>query len=119
MRLAGSGFPLEIGAALGFNSRVERIAGSELRRLKGAAQLLDPVIKLGKAGITPGLVQALEQALNDHGLVKVRFDAFKDERRNLARELAERTSTQIILQVGHVVSLYRRPAPEVPTSPST
>ncbi|MHB9005420.1 MAG: YhbY family RNA-binding protein [Limisphaerales bacterium] len=97
---------------------MEKITGSELRRLKGAAQLLDPVIKLGRAGITPGLVQALDQALRDHGLVKVRFDAFTDQRRELARELAERTATQIILQVGHVVSLYRRrPAQETPNSP--
>ena len=83
-------------------------AGSELRRLKSASQLIKPVLRVGRAGITPALVAVLEQALTGHELVKVRFDAFKEQRHELARALAAQTASHVILQVGHVVTLFRR-----------
>ncbi|MGA0848509.1 MAG: hypothetical protein ACO3RX_01025 [Chthoniobacterales bacterium] len=40
-------------------------------------------------------------------MVKVRFTDHKSERKQLAADLAERTSSRQILLVGHTVTLYR------------
>jgi RNA-binding protein len=53
--------------------------------------------------------RALDRALADHGLIKVRFTDHKSERKQLAGDLAARTSSRKILQVGHTVTLYRTP----------
>jgi RNA-binding protein len=80
-----------------------------LRQLKARAQKLRPVIHLGHDGITDALAAALDQALADHGLVKVRFADHKSERKPLSAELATRTKSRQILLVGHTVTLYRTP----------
>jgi RNA-binding protein len=81
-----------------------------LRELKSRSQKLKPVIHLGHDGITDALLAALDQALADHGLVKVRFTDHKSERKALAADLATRTTSRPILQVGHTVTLYRPPS---------
>ena len=80
-----------------------------LRELKARSQKLKPVIHLGHDGATDMLIAALDQALADHGLVKVRFTDHKSERKQLAADLAARTNSRQILLVGHTVTLYRSP----------
>jgi RNA-binding protein len=80
-----------------------------LRELKARSQKLKPVIHVGHDGATDALITALDHALADHGLVKVRFTDHKSERKQLAADLAARTSSRQILLVGHTVTLYRTP----------
>ncbi|MBU3666437.1 MAG: YhbY family RNA-binding protein [Chthoniobacterales bacterium] len=82
----------------------------KLRELKARSQKLKPVIHVGHDGISAPLVAALGQALSDHGLVKVRFTDHKEDRKQLAAELAAASGSRIVLQVGHTVTLYRQPA---------
>lgn len=78
-----------------------------LRELKARSQKLKPVIHVGHDGVTDALVAALDQALSDHGLVKVRFTDHKSERKELSKELGARTHARPVLQVGHTLTLYR------------
>ncbi len=90
----------------------EALTNRELRELKARAQLLKPMLKVGKDGLSPAFLKAADDALAHHELVKVKFDEFKDQKKELAPQLAEGVGAQIILQVGHVVVLFRRkPAP--------
>ena len=86
----------------------EELSNKELRSLKARAQLLKPLLKVGKDGLSPAFLKAVDETLAHHGLVKVKFDEFKDERKELARKLAESVSANLIMQVGHVVVLFRR-----------
>jgi RNA-binding protein len=81
----------------------------KLRELKARSQKLKPVIHIGRDTVTDAVLAALDQALADHGLVKVRFTDHKSERKALAAELATRTNSRQILLVGHTVTLYRAP----------
>ena len=80
-----------------------------LRELKARSQKLKPVIHVGYDGVTDALITALDRALADHGLVKVRFTDHKSERKQLAADLSARTNSRQILLVGHTVTLYRSP----------
>lgn len=78
-----------------------------LRVLKARAQKLKPVVLVGHDGLSDSLVAALERALDDHELVKVRFGDHKSARKELSAELAARTSSRRVLLVGHTVTLFR------------
>ena len=78
-----------------------------LSELKSRSQKLKPVIHVGHEGVTDSLIAALDQALSDHGLAKVRFIDHKSERKQLAADLAARSNSRQILLVGHTVTLYR------------
>jgi RNA-binding protein len=84
-------------------------AEPNLRDLKVRAQQLNPSVKLGKAGATPEFLAELNGALDRHQLVKIRFEGFKDERKALSKELAEKSNSLLVLQVGHTAVFYRKP----------
>ena len=65
------------------------LANPEIRRLKAAAQRLDPLLKIGKAGLSDGFVQSVNDALSHHELVKIKFVEFKDQKKDLAPQLPE------------------------------
>lgn len=86
------------------------LASPRLRDLKAAAQLLKPLLWIGKSGATPEFVAALDQALRTHELVKVKFEAFKDQKKAMAPELAAKTGSRLVLRVGHTAVYYRSQA---------
>jgi RNA-binding protein len=77
-----------------------------LRRL---AHPLSPVVMVGNAGVTDGVVGELERALRDHELVKVSARVGeRDARKEALESLANRTAAEIVQQVGNVGVFYRR-----------
>lgn len=81
--------------------------------LSGMANDLNPVVFLGKAGAADGVYEALDRALTDHELIKLRFVDFKGERKELAQQLAEKAGADLVRVIGHVAIMYRQsPDPE-------
>lgn len=72
-----------------------------LRQLKSRAQLVKPLIKLGKAGASPEFLAEFNGLLTRHELVKIRFEGHKDERKTLSKEIAQVTKSLMVQQVGH------------------
>jgi len=73
---------------------------------------LRPLVQVGEGGLSASLLGALEEALRDHELVKVRLREPQDKKA-AARELAEASQSALCGVVGHTVILYR-PHPEEP-----
>jgi RNA-binding protein len=90
---------------------MEKLPNSFIRELKGRAQRLEPVLHVGKAGISDAFIRSADEALAAHELVKVRFVEGKSERKTLAAGIAEKTGSHLVTVVGHVAVLYR-PRPQ-------
>lgn len=89
------------------------LTSKQRARLAALAHHLDPVVHLGKAGAADGVSDALDRALSDHELVKLRFVDFKGERKELANALAEKNKAELVRVIGNVAILYRQqPDPE-------
>jgi RNA-binding protein len=86
---------------------VSALSGRQRRQLRALAHGLRPVVHVGAGGIGDSLLRALDQALSDHELVKVRL-LEPDDKRALARELAEAAGAELAGLVGHTAILYRR-----------
>ncbi len=80
---------------------------SQRKYLRKVGHHLDPLIIVGKQGVTDMLVRAVSEALEHHELVKIRFNEFKDEKRELIDELVRRTGSQVAGMIGHVALLYK------------
>lgn len=83
------------------------LTNREIRELKARAQRLEAVAKVGKAGVSEAFLKSLDQALTEHELVKVKLADFKDQRKELAPQLAAKTHSHLIALVGHVIVLFR------------
>ena len=99
-----------MAAVLSHPARVTELNNKQISKLKGMGQLIDPVIRIGHAGLSDALIAGLNQALDNHELVKVKFSDFKDQKKVLSPQLAERTGSHLIMRVGNVVVLYREQA---------
>ncbi len=87
------------------------LSNPQVRDLKAQAQRLKAALKVGKEGFSPQFLAALDHALKHHELVKVKFDNFKDQKKELAPQLCENTGSHLVMRVGNVVVLYR-PKPQ-------
>jgi len=85
-----------------------RLSNPEIRKLKAASQRMKATVKIGKAGLSAQFLQSVDEGLKHHELIKVKFDEFKEQKKELAPLLAEKTSSHLIMQVGNVVVLYRQ-----------
>jgi RNA-binding protein len=91
----------------------EPLTNPQIRKFKAAAQLLDPMLKVGKAGLSEGFIRSVDVALAQHELVKIKFVEFKEQKKELAPQLAEKTASHLIIRVGNVMVLHRpKPATE-------
>lgn len=92
---------------------MQPLNSQQRKHLRGLAHHLDPLILVGKQGYTHALVRATAEALDDHELIKVRFNDFKDQKGEIIHEIARRTGSEVVGTIGHVAILYREnPDPE-------
>ena len=82
--------------------------------LKAQAQRLKATLKVGKDGLSPQFLGALDDALKHHELVKVKFDDFKEQKKELAPQLAEKSGSHLVTRIGNVVVLFRPKPVEAP-----
>ena len=91
------------------------LTGKQRRHLRSLAHSMKPLVQVGKGGIDDGLVAAVEQALADHELIKVKVgEGAGIDRHDVAEQLAGKTKSQVAQVLGNVVLLYR-PDPDEPT----
>lgn len=78
------------------------------KHLRGLAHSKEPVVMVGQAGMSAGVVSELDVALNAHELVKVSVRVGDRELRNsILAELATRTDSTLVQRIGNVGVLYR------------
>lgn len=85
------------------------LTASQNRYLRGLAHPLKPVVLLGSNGVTPGVLKELEQALDDHELIKVRLNG-EDRAARVATvaRLVASSHAEPVQTIGRVAVLYRR-----------
>jgi RNA-binding protein len=93
---------------------VEELSNREMRELKARAQRIKPLLKVGREGLSAAFLKATDDALAHHELVKVKFDEFKEQKKELGPELARQANANMIMQVGHVIVLFRRKPQPMP-----
>ncbi|MCP4639967.1 MAG: YhbY family RNA-binding protein [bacterium] len=82
------------------------LTSAERKRLRSLAHHLEPVVFIGKSGVTDAVVESANQALGARELIKVRFVDLKDQKKALAAELVERTGSALAGIIGHIAILY-------------
>ena len=89
------------------------LLGKQVRQLRSMAHHLDPVISVGKNGITDAVARQTEEELELRELVKVSVQEMSDySAREAANELAERVGAEVVQVIGRKFSLYRKSSRE-------
>ena len=75
--------------------------------LEKAAHDLQPVVIVGGAGVTEGVIQMVDTSLASHELLKVKFNEYKEEKQELTEEICKQTNATLVRIIGNVAILYR------------
>ena len=85
------------------------LSGKQRRHLRALGHHLDPVVQLGKQGLTDAILAAVDDALERHELVKVRIGTeCPDDRHELAAKLGPAVKGEIPQLLGRTILVYRR-----------
>jgi RNA-binding protein len=78
------------------------------KHLRKLGHALDPIVMVGNAGLTDGVVAEMDRALTDHELVKVRARVGEREARDAALAgIANRTTSILVQRIGNVGLFFR------------
>lgn len=84
------------------------------KQLRRDAKLLGPILQIGKNGLTQGSIDLIDRELEQKQLVKIRVlkaalpeGAEKADRKKFAAEIAKKTHSQLVEQIGNILVLYR------------
>lgn len=78
--------------------------------LKNKAKELLPLVRIGKSGITDNVIIEVNKQLKLHKLVKIKLlktCLAEGNRKDIAKNLAIKTESEIVLLQGGVVTLYK------------
>lgn len=84
----------------------------KIKQLKEKGKLLEPVIRIGKNGLTNNLIEEIKKQLKKKELIKVKMlrSFLQDKNKKaVAKDLAQKTDSTLIDLVGFTVILSKEP----------
>ena len=76
--------------------------------LRALAHALKPVVSTGQRGLTPAVVNEIEQALSHHELVKIKLAVpDREARKAMTEEICRATGSAWVQNIGHIAVVYR------------
>ncbi|MBM7118960.1 ribosome assembly RNA-binding protein YhbY [Archangium primigenium] len=84
------------------------LTGKQRRELRALGHHLEPVVIVGQSGVSEGIIGAVNQALQDHELIKVKLNEGPEERHDAAEKLAEGAGAHLVQLLGRTVLLFKK-----------
>lgn len=87
--------------------------------LRGLSNKIDPIFQIGKGGVSPELIEAIDEALEARELIKCTvLNNCMEDIKYIASAISERTKSDVVQVIGKKVVIYRqskeRPVIELP-----
>ena len=87
---------------------MSQLKPQQIREYRAQAHSLKPVVMIGNKGLTDNVLAEIEIALDHHELIKVKIAAEREERKQMAQEIAAATEASPIQEIGQMVVFYRK-----------
>ncbi|MEM1413156.1 MAG: ribosome assembly RNA-binding protein YhbY [Pseudomonadota bacterium] len=84
------------------------LSNAQRRYLRGLTHGISPVVMVGDKGLSETVLEAIEEALDQHELIKVRLRTDRETRRSLSEEIARHCKAEPVHSIGQVSCYYRR-----------
>lgn len=84
------------------------LSNAQKRYLRGLTHGINPVVMIGEKGLTENVLDAIDEALDRHELVKIRLRTDREARRTMAEDIERRFGAEPVHAIGQVVCFFRR-----------
>ena len=83
------------------------LTSKQRKELEKVAHDLEPVVIVGGAGVTDGVIGMIDSSLTAHELIKVKFNEYKEEKQELTQDICQKTDATLVRIIGNVAILFR------------
>lgn len=83
------------------------LTSKQRKILEKAAHDLQPVVIVGGAGVTEGVISMIANSLKAHELLKIKFNEYKDEKVELTQDICSQCNATLVRIIGNVAILYK------------
>ena len=87
---------------------MNNLSSTQRSFLCSQAHHLEPVVLIGKNGVSVGTIESVNKALEARELIKIKFRVFKDNKQSISDEIAASTNCHVVGMIGHTVILFRK-----------
>ncbi|MGP8153561.1 MAG: ribosome assembly RNA-binding protein YhbY [Smithella sp.] len=87
---------------------MDKLKGSQKKYLRAQAHHLKPLVIIGTKGVTEQIIGSVDLALKGHELIKVKFGEFKEAKKEISKDIAKATKSEIAGIIGNITILYRQ-----------
>ena len=89
---------------------MEKLKGYQKKYLKGLVHGMKPLVFVGQKGLSPAVTKAVDESLEKHELIKVKFIDFKEksQKEEIAGAIEKETASELVGMIGHMAIFYRR-----------
>lgn len=85
------------------------LSNDQKKSLRSIGHKLNPVVTVAEKGLSEGVMEELNRALDDHELIKVKFQINdRDAKVALIAEMCEAQKAELVQQIGKVALILRR-----------
>ncbi|WP_326908489.1 ribosome assembly RNA-binding protein YhbY [Sedimentibacter sp. MB31-C6] len=84
------------------------LTGKQRSYLKALANKIDPIMQIGKGGITENVIKQIDDALEARELIKIKvLNNSSLEAKDIANEVAEEVKAEFVQSIGNKFVIYR------------
>lgn len=76
--------------------------------LEKYAHNLQPVVIIGGAGVADGVIKMVDNSLTSHELIKIKFNEYKDEKKQLTDDICNKCDATLVRIIGNIAIIYRQ-----------
>jgi RNA-binding protein len=85
------------------------LTNSVKRQYKSIGHHLNPIVIISENGLTEGVLQELERAINDHELIKIKIAINdRDDRAEIINETCSALQAEKVQTIGKMLILFRK-----------
>ena len=76
--------------------------------LEKYAHNLQPVVIVGGAGVSDGVIKMVDNSLTSHELIKIKFNEYNDEKKQLTDNICNKCGATLVRIIGNIAIIYRQ-----------
>ena len=83
------------------------LSSRQRRYLQKTAHSLEPVVMIGREGLSPAVLNAVDVALQHHELIKLKFQSHKEDKAGMVSTIEGELKAEVVRIIGNIAILYR------------
>ena len=84
------------------------LTSKQRKYLRSQAHHLKPVVLIGKLALNDSVLKSINQSLEHHELIKIKFNNHKSSKEILIKNINKSLNSQIVGMVGNIAIIYKQ-----------